>query len=341
MTIYQDDIITFEIPFSLPRKSVKKDLCSWSVFSKKLDFSIVVDFAKEKYHRSNIKIFPKNIDQWYIYNSSVFQYDKGPHKITFDEIVPVCRYDDSHKMVINDKQNRVSHYDGPHKIVINNNEICYSFLISEVIGEVGLFVPSCDLAINHDKYVICIDISIGRTKTCSFPLEDFMPFISSINIHDFDKLKRKFDDITQRDIKKYSKPPVALPVNIPQGFTEISSITPNGRSLKKDNFEIHVIDLTGLGREADIDIFKEASQEGEKIEDARLWKLRGKRCLIQNLEGTPLDFSSCKNIEILLAFCGKCYSVLMKNDTPFDLNKYQIFLNSVGVKTKKSVTLHE
>jgi hypothetical protein len=69
---------------------------------------------------------------------------------------------------------------------------------------------------------------------------------------------------------------------------------------------------------------------------AKLFELKGKRCLVENMEDSNLNISQCQNISILLAFRGKCYSILMKNDQPFDLNDYKSFLGSIGVKTKKS-----
>jgi hypothetical protein len=109
-----------------------------------------------------------------------------------------------------------------------------------------------------------------------------------------------------------------------------------GRSMKKDGFEIHIVDVTVLGQEADIDMFKEDQKDGIINERAKLFELKGKKCLVENMEDSNLDISQCQNISILLAFRGKCYSILMKNDQPFDLNDFKSFLNSIGVKTKKS-----
>jgi hypothetical protein len=322
MEIYQDDIITFELPHSLTKKSVKKDIVSWGAISNKIDFSIFIDFGDDMYYHSNIKILPKEGYEFAVQGAasrSAYYYE-GHHKETTKGISGLIVY-----------------YEGPYKRIIEGKKVCYSFFISEVRGHVGLFAPTCRIAIYHDRYVLYVEIGIERTSDCSFPLEDYMPFITSIKVLDFDKLKNRYDNIVQKNVKKYSKPIEKLPTVIPHGFIEIKSITPDGRSMKKDGFEIHIFDFTGLGREADIDIFKENLKEDEKIEGACLWEqLSGKRCLVQNTDGTSLNVSSCKDISVLLAFRGKCYSVSMKSDNPFDLNEYKSFLDSIGIKTKKS-----
>jgi hypothetical protein len=37
-----------------------------------------------------------------------------------------------------------------------------------------------------------------------------------------------------------------------------------------------------------------------------------------------------------IAFRGKCYSISMKSNKPFDLNEYKTFLDSIGVNKKSN-----
>jgi hypothetical protein len=196
---------------------------------------------------------------------------------------------------------------------------------------------------NNNNIIITVN-SIGMTKINeTFSIEQLMPTINSItfNVKAYNESVKQFEKKLEKILKKgkkekYSEPPFLIPFLIPPEFSrEKTDHTSGSVLLKKAGMRIQIFDLTNLGHEADIDIFEKNLKKGEKIEDACLWKLRGKKCLIQNLESTPLDISSCKNISILLAFRGKCYSVLMKSDNPFDLNEYNTFLDSIGIKTKK------
>jgi hypothetical protein len=150
--------------------------------------------------------------------------------------------------------------------------------------------------------------------------------------------KKHEDDntITQKNIKKYSKHKQKFSVDIPPNFVEILPLVPNGRSMKKDAFEIHIADFTGFKRETDIEMFQKNKKDGIIVEYAELFELKGKKCLVENLEKSTLDISHCQDISILIAFRGKCYFVLMKNDQPFDLNDFKPFLDSIGIKNKKT-----
>jgi hypothetical protein len=302
MTVYQDKFITFILPMNLANKRVKREGCVWYASSKRLSIHIIIVYKDTGYYQNKVKEHYENVGQ-----------GGGLRRV-----------------------------DGPHKMVINGYETNYRFLINEVVIQPGRFSLSCELAITIENYVIYVDIFLTEAfDTNLFPLDEYMPFISSIKIHDFEGLKQECEEIERKNREKYSKPPKILPVDIPPNFTEISPLGPSdksmGRSMKKDDFEIHIVDVTILGQEADIDMFKEYQKDDIVDESRKLFELKGKKCLVENMEDSKLDISRCQNISILLAFRGKCYSVSMKSDTPFDLNEYKIFLDSIGTKTKKSV----
>jgi hypothetical protein len=301
MDIYQDKFITFTLPINLTKKSIKREGFVWYTISKKLLMTIIVDYKNIGY-RDKVKEHYEYVGQ-----------GGGLRRV-----------------------------DGPHKMVINGYETDYRFLINEVVIHPGRFSLGCELAITIENYVVYVKIFLTEDfDTNLFPLDEYMPFISSIKIHNFEGLKQECDEIERKNMIKYSKPPKTLPVNIPPNFTEIPPLGPSdksmGRSMKKDGFEIHVVDVTILGQEADIDMFKENQKDGIINESAKLFELKGKKCLVENMEDSNLDISRCQNISILLAFRGKCYSVSMKSDNPFDLNEYKTFLDSIGVKKKKII----
>ncbi|MDR3197915.1 MAG: hypothetical protein LBU34_08625 [Planctomycetaceae bacterium] len=201
------------------------------------------------------------------------------------------------------------------------------------ISDITLFTSEIEIVIENPKFTLNIKIPSDSL----WDISEYMPFLQSITIN-FEKAQQAQQQLRDKIKKqkiKYPEPYFLIPFTIPPNFSREKTDPISGRVLlTKSGMQIQIFDLTDLGYEADIDIFKESLKKDEKIEDTSLWKLRGKRCLVQNLEGTLLDFSSCKNISILLAFRGKCYSVLMKSDDPFDLNEYKTFLDSIGVKTK-------
>ncbi|MDR1142533.1 MAG: hypothetical protein LBL62_12645 [Planctomycetaceae bacterium] len=200
------------------------------------------------------------------------------------------------------------------------------------ISDITLFTSKIEIVIENPKFTL--DITIPNDPLWN--ISEYMPFLQSITIN-FEKAQQAHQQLEDEIKKQKIKPHFLIPFLIPPEFSIEQTDPMSGSVLfAKSGMQIQIFDLTDLGHEADIDIFKENLKKGEKIEDTSLWKLRGKRCLIQNLEGTLLDFSSCKNISILLAFRGKCCSILMKSDNPFDLNEYKTFLDSIGVKKKKS-----
>ncbi|MDR2754316.1 MAG: hypothetical protein LBC20_01295, partial [Planctomycetaceae bacterium] len=220
--LYDDGLITFEIPPTLKNRTVKRLFSSWRINSRKLNFTIELSYATammpyfDDYYRREIR--------------------SAKTHIGYSGIICHCH--------------------GPYQTTINNHCVDYCFLISEVKGMPGLFVPLCKLTISHDQYLVYVEISINdRVKTNSFPIDDYWQSISSIKVIDFEKLKQEIDDIARKNVIKYSKPPQLIPVNIPADFKEFPSIIPmqGGRLFKKEGFEIHIIDLTGIGREADID----------------------------------------------------------------------------------------
>ncbi|MDR2706179.1 MAG: hypothetical protein LBC02_10405 [Planctomycetaceae bacterium] len=301
MTVYQDEFITFELPPMLTGKKVKRIRASWWIQTRKISLHIEICYCDVSLYLCKKKIL------------STRGY------ISTDGIVHQC--------------------DGPHKMTINEHETDYYIITRKVRGKPEVSHQLYDFEIAIEDYVLFVGI-VPFDQSYTFQIEDYIPFLSSIKVYNLENLKQKFDEIEpQKEIKLPT-----FPVNIPPDFTEIppyavpggKTIIPYARAMKKDGFEILIIDDTVLGLEADIDMFKEDQKDGIINERAKLFELQGKKCLVENTKDSNLDISRCQNISILLAFRGKCYSVSMKSDNPFDLNDYKTFLDSIGVKKKSN-----
>jgi hypothetical protein len=267
MTVYQDEFITFEIPPTLRGKKVKRIRVSWWVQTRKISLHLEVCYCDVSLYLCKKKILST----------------RG--HISTDGIVHQC--------------------DGPHKMTINGHETDYYIITRRVKGKPNVSHQLYDFEIAIEDYVLFVGI-VPFDQNYSFQIDDYIPFLSSIKVYNLENLKQKFDEI---EPKKEIKLPT-FPVNIPPDFIEIPShvvlgiktLMPFARAMKKDGFEILIIDNTILGLEADIDIFKEDQKNGIVDESRKLFELQGKKCLVKNSVNSNLDISRCQNISLLLHF---------------------------------------
>lgn len=297
---YVDDFISFEIPDHLSKRKVKKcGLGMWLIETPNEMFSIRIDFG-------------------FVYKGMILSATSYGNPSAG---MPLY------------------HVDGPHRTEIGGYEAFYRFLFGEVMGSNGQeFVPGGMLTICKEDYSVTIEMNIfKKVRSRSFPLDQYMPSISSIEVLDIEKLRRQEQKQQARNAKRAAKPPkTTITCDAPPGFEGIEpDVSPIRIKYQRDGMCIQIYNFTGLGREADIDLLEDDKLDGIEDDTTVLFPVDGAKCMVQNMEEEAIDFRKCKCLNILLARNDKCFNVIFSSDNEFDLHEYSGFLESMGKKKKK------
>jgi hypothetical protein len=221
--------------------------------------------------------------------------------------------------------------------VVGDYKTYYKILVSDLKN--SYYDSSCRILMVNKYYIINVEIYKYNSDInfCTY-----IPFLESISINHSHLLNAYKQEETRRkkSIKEYLVTPLEkrIPMILPIGFT-FGKLKPFGNIiLISEQMTISVSDDSIFGYKADIDEFIELQKKGQADATMALFPMKRKRCLVTNLiENENIDFSRCRKIRILLAFgLEHCYTINMESDYPFDLNEYKNFLNSIGVKRKKS-----
>ena len=201
---------------------------------------------------------------------------------------------------------------------------------------------NCDLrcCLLCDNVVLCISC-LGLLKMGeSIPFEILIPTINSItfNLEAYNKKVELFEKKNEKRFKKakmmFEGKGVDFIYSPP--FENVEPVFSVGSVLfENEHSRVQIFNLSGLGREADIDLFEERVRNKTAENRTGIYSMSRKKCMVENMDEKQLDFRRCRHISVLLAFRGKCFSVLIQSKNEFNLDDYKEFLDSIGSAPKK------
>jgi len=182
--------------------------------------------------------------------------------------------------------------------------------------------------------------SVGLIKlTEAMSIDAIMPTINSLtfNVEKYKESVSLFEKKMEKRFKKAARDGThGVFFDFIQPFENAKmTFSPGSVLFENQHMKIQVFDLSGLGRETDMDLFAERSQTDSHTSDTVSISLsRQKKCMVQNMNGATLDIHSCRHISIMLAFQGNCYSIVIQSNSNFDLNDFICFLKSIKPKIR-------